>query len=155
MQYQLAQINIAKFRLPPNDPVNADFIANLDPVNATAEAQPGFVWRHKGDGNDALDIHAFDDPMIAVNMSVWTDIESLVAFVYRNEEHIKIMRRRKEWFDRVEVYQALWWIEAGRIPTLEEAKLRLELLRLNGPTYCAFTFKNAFAAPTGELIKAF
>ena len=155
MNYQLAQINIAKFRLPQADPVNADFINNLDRVNAIAEVQPGFVWRLKGDGNDALDVKAFEDPHIVVNMSVWSDLAALVDFVYRNEEHIKIMRRRKEWFERVEIYQALWWLEKDRIPTLEEAKLRLALLRINGPSYTAFTFKQAFAAPSGEMLKAF
>lgn len=154
MNYQLAQINIAKFRLPQADPANADFVNSLDRVNATAEAQPGFIWRLKGSGNDALDIQAFDDPQLAVNLSVWADLAALMNFVYRNEEHTQIMRRRKEWFDRVEVYQALWWIEKDRIPTLAEAKMRLELLRINGPTYSAFSFKQAFAPPTGALIKA-
>ena len=50
MQYQVAEINIATFRSPMADPVNADFIANLDRVNALAEAAPGFVWRLVGEG---------------------------------------------------------------------------------------------------------
>ena len=155
MNYHLAQINIAKFRLPQEHEANADFVSNLDRVNATAEAQPGFIWRFKGSGNDALDVQAFDDPMLAVNMSVWADMESLIKFVYRNEAHVSIMRRRKEWFDRVEIYQALWWVEKDRLPTLYEAKLRLELLRINGPSYSAFTFKKAYAPPSGELLKVF
>lgn len=155
MQYQLAQLNIAKFRLPQEDPVNADFVNSLDRVNAVAEAQPGFIWRFVGSGNDALDIQAFDDPNIAVNMSVWSDIESLVNFVYRNKDHKDIMRRRKEWFDKIDFHMVLWWIESDRRPTIEEAKIRLELLRQNGPTYSAFTFKKPFPAPNGKVINPF
>ena len=155
MQYQLAQLNIAQFRLPQEHPANADFVNNLDRVNAIAEAQPGFVWRFTGEGNDALDVQAFADPLIAVNLSVWQDIQSLVKFVYRNDAHNQIMRRRKEWFDKLDFHMVLWWIEAGRIPSLDEAKIRLELLRRNGPTYAAFTFKQPYAPPTGELLNPF
>ncbi|MCV6623416.1 DUF3291 domain-containing protein [uncultured Pseudoteredinibacter sp.] len=155
MKYLLAQANIAKFRLPQEHPVNADFVNNLDRVNAIAEEQQGFVWRFTGDGNDAMDVQAFDDPNIALNMSVWTDVKSLVNFVYRNQDHRDIMRRRKEWFDKIDFHMVLWWIEEGRMPTPEEAKIRLELLKCNGPSYAAFTFKQPFAPPTGELVEAF
>ncbi|MCK7599192.1 DUF3291 domain-containing protein [Microbulbifer sp. CAU 1566] len=155
MKYQLAQVNIAKFRLPQHNPVNADFVNNLDRVNAIAEVQPGFVWRFKGSGNDSLDVQAFGDPNIAINMSVWSDIKSLVNFVYRNNDHKEIMRRRKEWFEKIDFYMVLWWIEEDRWPTIEEAKIRLELLRQNGPTYSAFTFKQPYSAPSGEVLNPF
>ena len=155
MIYQLAQVNIAKFRLPQEDPVNADFVTNLDRVNKIAESQEGFVWRFKGDGNDALDVQAFDDPNIAINMSVWSDINSLVKFVYRNKGHKEIMRRRKEWFDKVDFHLVLWWTEIHRRPTIEEAKLRLGLLRHSGPSYSAFTFKHPYPAPLDEVTEPF
>ena len=155
MNYQLAQLNIAHFRLPQEHPANTDFVNNLDRVNAVAESQPGFVWRFTGEGNDALDVQAFADPLIAVNLSVWQDIHALVDFVYRNEDHKSIMRRRKEWFDKIDFHLVLWWIEQDCLPTLEEAKIRLELLKQNGPTYAAFTFKQPFAPPTGERIDPF
>lgn len=155
MIYQLAQVNIAKFRLPQAHVVNEGFVNNLDRVNAIAEEQPGFVWRLKGDGNDALDIQAFEGPNIAINMSVWSDIDSLVKFVYRNNDHKEIMRRRKEWFDKIDFHMVLWWIEHNRRPTIEEAKIRLELLHCNGPSYSAFTFKQPFQAPSGEMLDPF
>ena len=155
MEYHLAQVNIAKFRLSQEHPVNADFINNLDRVNAVAESQPGFIWRFTGSGNNALDVQAFDDPKLVVNMSVWSDIHSLVNFVYRNDDHKLFMQRRKEWFDKIEFYMVLWWIESDRKPTIEEAKLRLELLRNNGPTYSAFTFKQPFSAPSNEKVNPF
>ena len=51
MKFHLAQLNIAKFRLPMEHPQNADFINNLDRVNALAELRPGFIWRFVGEGN--------------------------------------------------------------------------------------------------------
>lgn len=37
MHYHLAPINIAKFLRPMSDPVNADFVSNLEQVNRVAE----------------------------------------------------------------------------------------------------------------------
>ena len=150
MNHHLAQLNIARFMKPAEHPDNADFVNNLDRVNAIAESQPGFVWRLTGDGNDALDIHAFDDPNIAVNMSVWTSLESLADFVYRNEDHLAIMRRRREWFEKTEFHLVLWWVEAGHIPSLAEAKDRLNLLITKGPSQLAFTFRRPYPPPSGR-----
>jgi hypothetical protein len=47
----------------------------------------------------------------------------------------------------------LWWVPAGHIPTVAEAIERLELLRRDGPTPAAFTFRSPFtpeAAGPGE-----
>ncbi|MES1203608.1 MAG: DUF3291 domain-containing protein [Pseudomonadota bacterium] len=147
MTHHLAQVNIAKFRTPIGDPVNAEFIASLERVNLLAETQPGYVWRLVGDGANALDVKAFDDPDMAINMSVWTDMDALAAWVYRNEEHRAIMRRRREWFDAMDVYLALWWVPIGHTPTPEEAKAKLDLMARLGPTAEAFTFKHPFPMP--------
>jgi hypothetical protein len=144
--HHLAQINIGRFRLPIEHPVNADFIANLDRVNALAEAHPGFVWRLKSESNNALDIRGFDDPQIALNISVWTSMEALADFVYRDAGHREIMRRRREWFDKIDVYMALWWIPAGHVPTVEEGRSRLETLERLGPSPAAFLFHRPFPA---------
>ena len=152
VKYYLAQLNIARFRLPQEHPSNTDFVENLDRVNALAEAQPGFVWRLVGEGNDALDLRAFDDPNIAINMSVWTDMESLANFVYRNEDHREIMRRRREWFDKMDFYLVLWWIPEHHLPTIEEAQEKLSLLEQDGPSSEAFTFRHPYPNPDGDLI---
>lgn len=154
MQYQLAEINIATFRVPMTDPVNADFIANLDRINAVAEAAAGFVWRLVGEGNNALEIQAFENPNTAINMSVWADMDSLADFVYRNEGHREIMRRRKEWFDRMEFHLALWWVPAGSRPTVAEGKERIESLSRFGPSANAFVFSRPFPAPNAAPISA-
>ncbi len=148
-KYELAQINIARFRLPADHVANRDFMDALDAVNAIAEASDGFVWRLVGDGNDATDVEVTDDPHVIANMSVWRDVEALAAFVYRAPEHLGIMRRRKEWFDPIGVFQALWWVPAGHRPTVAEGMERIATLNADGPTAAAFTFKQPFAAPDG------
>ncbi len=56
------------------------------------------------------------------------------------------MRGRREWFERLDrVFVALWWVPAGHLPTVEEALARLEVLRRDGPTPAAFTFRAPFA----------
>lgn len=151
MKWHLAQVNVGRFIKPVEDPANADFVNALDQVNALAEASPGFVWRLTGDGNNATDIKPFpDDPNMAINMSVWESVDALAAFVYRNMDHRGVMRRRREWFEEMKVYMALWWVPAGQLPTIEDAKARLALLERLGPTAEAFTFRQPFAAPSGD-----
>ncbi len=150
MSHHLAQINIAKFLRPAEDPVNDDFMNNLDRVNVLAEQSPGFIWRLVGEGDDATDIKAYQDPNIIVNMSVWESVESLSAFVYRNKDHRAMFRRRQEWFDSMEVYFALWWVPIGHEPSVEEGKAKLDLISAHGPTEAAFTFKAPFPWPKND-----
>ena len=148
-KFQLAQLNIAKMKYPIDSPELRDFVDNLDNINALADDSPGFIWRLQTDEGDATGIDFFGDDTL-VNMSIWKDVESLHSYVYRSA-HNKIMSRRKEWFHRVDkAYTVLWWIVAGTIPSLEEARDKLELLILQGPTTEAFSIKHAFPAPTVE-----
>jgi hypothetical protein len=148
--YHLAQVNIGTLKAPVDSPMIAEFVANLARINALAESMPGFVWRLTGDGDDATDIQPYENPLIAMNMSVWTDPESLAAFAYRSA-HRDIMRRRAEWFEKMELYMCLWWVPVGHEPTPQEAVERLEILRRRGPSPEAFTFKHPFPAPdTGQ-----
>jgi hypothetical protein len=149
--HHIAQLNIALAKAPLEDPLLADFMAQLDAVNAMAEASPGFVWRLKSDSGNATDIRAYDDPRMIVNMSVWESIDALFAFTYKTA-HTKVMNRRKEWFESLPgPHMVLWWIEPGTIPTVAEAQRRLDHLTQHGPTATAFTFKARFQ-PHAQLI---
>ena len=141
--WHLAQINIGHIRAPMTDPLMAGFVAELEPVNALADASPGFVWRLQTDEGDATAIRPYDDDMILINMSVWETVESLKAFVYRSH-HADVMRQREKWFERMDIYIALWWIAVGHTPTVQEAKLRLDHLRENGESSFAFSLKKVF-----------
>ncbi|CAL9420464.1 hypothetical protein SUDANB23_01843 [Streptomyces sp. enrichment culture] len=71
-----------------------DFVDNLDPVNADADAADGFVWRLQSDDGDATAISVFDDPWLIVNMSVWRDTDALTAFMYQGRHREMLSRRR-------------------------------------------------------------
>jgi hypothetical protein len=120
-------------------------MAALDPVNALADRFPGFVWRLQDEAGNATSIRAFDNDRIIVNMSVWESIEALRQFVYSGD-HLNVMRRRREWFTRIVVHMALWWVPAGHRPPVAEAEDRLEHLRHHGPAPYAFTFKASYLA---------
>ena len=142
-EYHLAQLNIAKMKHPLDDPRMLDFVDRLDAVNALADESPGFVWRLQTDDGDATAIDFFGADTL-VNMSVWQDVESLRDYAFRSG-HKDVLARRHEWFERMEdAYAVLWWIPAGTIPSLEQARERLDSLRERGPSAFAFTFRQLF-----------
>ena len=146
-KFRIAQINIARLLAPLDDPLIAGFVARLDEINALAESMPGFVWRLQTDEGDATTLRPYQDDLIIVNMSIWETPEQLRDFVYRSM-HVEVMKQRKSWFERFDgMYYALWWVPAGHIPSVEEAKERLELLRTQGESARAFSFTCQFPAP--------
>ena len=143
-KYHLAQINISRMLGAIDSPVMADFVAQLETINTLGEQSPGFVWRLKTDSGDATSIRAFEDEFIIVNMSVWTDVESLFQYAYYSG-HADVYRRRAEWFEKmITPAMVMWWIPASHVPTVDEAKTKLEYLHAHGPTPLAFTFKQRF-----------
>ena len=98
MPHHLAQINIATTRYQLQSLEMKEFVGALEAINALAERSAGFVWRLTGDENNATEFRPFDDHRIIVNMSVWTDLESLKSYVYASA-HTDYLRRRKEWFE--------------------------------------------------------
>jgi heme-degrading monooxygenase HmoA len=145
--HHLAQVNVATLRAPLDGPELAGFVAQLEPVNALADRSPGFVWRLQTEDGDATAIRPYEDDRVMVNLSVWASFEALRTFVYATR-HLEVMRHRRQWFSRMaDPYLALWWVPAGAIPTVAEAKERLELLTRQGPTADAFTFRVPFPEP--------
>jgi hypothetical protein len=142
--HHLAQINIANSRGSPDNKIMKGFIDRLDEINGLADGSPGFIWRLQTEEGDATSIQAFDDPLLLVNVSVWEDIESLKNFVYKSI-HVELIQDRDAWFNKMqESHQALWWVPEGHIPSVEEAKAKLEYLQDNGPSEIAFTFAKSF-----------
>ncbi len=142
----LAEINVARLRYPLDDPRVAEFVENLERVNALAEASEGFVWRLKDASGNATHIAAYDDPMVVANMSIWTSPETLYEFSYRTM-HRRFVQRRKEWFELFgAAYIAMWWVEEGAYPEVGEGRRRLAHLQRFGPTAHAFNFRRLFPA---------
>ena len=138
----LAQINIAKAKTDLDSVLMREFVGNLEPVNALADNSPGFVWRLQDDSGDATSIQLFDDPLIIINMSVWQDIQSLKDFMFKTH-HLEFLQRKDEWFNKLaEANHAMWFVQPGHIPSVEEGKQRLFHLRENGESEYAFTFRS-------------
>jgi Domain of unknown function (DUF3291) len=146
--FHIAELNIARAKAPLDSPLLAEFNAALDPVNTLADDAPGFVWRLQAEDGNATSIRAFEDDRMIVNLTVWESVEALMQFVYRSD-HVAVMRRRREWFERIQLHMVLWWVPAGYVPTVDEALERLDHLSEYGPTPDAFTFKVRFP-PRGE-----
>ncbi len=145
--YHLAQINIARAVDDLVSDTLKGFVDRLDEINALADNAKGFVWRLQTVEGDATGIKAFDDPRIIVNLSVWESIEALSDFVYHSQ-HIELLRARRDWFHKLDQpSQAMWWLPVGSIPTVDEAKERLSMIRQLGPTKDAFNFSGKFPAP--------
>ena len=157
MEHHLAQVNLAYMRAAQDDPLLADFVAQLDEINALADRSPGFVWRYVSDTRVQND-REFQDIRVLFNMSLWESVQALHTFTYKTN-HAKVFAARMKWFDewkdRVRTLKelgegtpgvGLWCVPAGHIPTPEEAKTKLRLLGHKGPCPDVFTFKQRFTA---------
>lgn len=152
MTHHLAQINIGRLVAPIDDPRIAEFVAQLDPINALAEKSPGFVWRLQSSSGNATDIAYNDDPFVHVNMSVWESLDALRDYVYHSQ-HANVLKDRAKWFEKMDKpYYCLWWIPAGHIPTVAEGRERLEHYQLHGATPRSFSFAKFFPQPEGDAV---
>lgn len=125
MAFHLAQLNVARLLHPLDHPQIKEFIDGLDHINALAEQWPRFVWRLQTDSGNATDIR---HP--------------------RSQDPFTYYLKRSHWFEKpIEAHYALWWVRQGHIPSLEEARDRLEHYRANGASPHAFWFDKLFPAP--------
>ena len=132
----IAELNIGRFRYPTSDPRMAEFMDNLDRVNALAERSPGFVWRLKGDDNNATSFRIGDD--MAVNLSVWETAKALENFVFKTV-HVQFYKKRAQWFPLMDKPHMVFWpVAEGGQPTLEEAHARLLDYQANGASERTF-----------------
>jgi hypothetical protein len=145
-------VNISRLLAPLDDARLAGFVAQLDPVNAAADAAPGFIWRLQTEDGNATAVRAFEWDVagsagVIVNLSVWRDVEHLARFVY-GSLHREVLKRRRHWFQRMgEAYTTCWWVPAGARPSTAEAERRLRHLRAHGPSPYAFTVRDSFPPP--------
>ncbi len=151
--HHLAEVNIARLKSPLDSPDMREFVDNLQRINELAEQSPGFVWRLKDEAGDATSIvRPFGEDYI-VNLSLWEDLESLRLFTYKSD-HAPFIRRRKDWVaDMNAAHLCLWHVDKGEIPTLQDARIRLEHFDQNGPTPFSFSFAKAFSAEGESLRK--
>ena len=135
---KLAQLNVGYARYPTDDPRMAEFMDNLDRMNAMAERSPGFVWRMQSDSGKATDIAVPGDPDKISNLSVWDDVPSLGHYVF-NTLHARFYEKGTNWFTPMTPpHFVMWHVPEGHIPTLSEARQRLAELTEHGSTDSAF-----------------
>lgn len=141
----VAHLNTARARAPFDDAAMAGFVERIAHVNSTADTAPGFVWRLDGDHDDGgVPEVLLGDALLLVNISVWTDLRSLGAWVYGDAAHLDVMRRREEWFVPTgasgpgAVSTVCWWVPEGHRPTIAEAEQMLVRLRVHGPSDAVF-----------------
>jgi hypothetical protein len=137
--HHVAQLNVGRALDDMDSPRLAEFMSNLDRVNALAERSSGFVWRLTGDGtNNATDVKTTADPLFLVNMSVWETPEALEHFVWATI-HKRFYDKKANWFEApTRPHFVMWWVPIGHRPTAEEALERLQELRQHGSTDAAF-----------------
>lgn len=130
----LAQVNIGRILGAMDSPVMAEFVANLDPINAL-------------DNGNATDMVFSEDWLKIVNLSVWESIDTLHTYVYKSH-HLDFFRKRAQWFEKAtQASYALWWIPKGHTPRVAEAKDRIEHYRKHGATAHSFWFSKPFPDP--------
>ena len=157
--HHLAQLNIGRLRYEVDDLRMADFTNNLALVNGLAERSAGFIWRYIDASGNSTATRPYTDPRIAINLSVWENVEALERFVYLTL-HKRFYGRRSEWFEHFDgAYFVMWWVPAGHRPSVEEAVARLGYLKEHGTSDYAFDWQTASAqlwktarcAPAGKV----
>ncbi|MEM9392567.1 MAG: DUF3291 domain-containing protein [Pseudomonadota bacterium] len=139
--YNLAQLNIGRLLADTDDPRVREFMDAIDMVNGLGKRMPGFVWMMEGSGAPGTgntEAKLEGDPRFVSNLTVWEDVVSLEKFVW-GTIHKRFYERRRDWFEVLgEMHFVMWWVEAGHVPTLEEALDRLEHLKTHGDSDHAF-----------------
>ncbi|MGB5871048.1 MAG: DUF3291 domain-containing protein [Albidovulum sp.] len=139
--HHLAELNIGRLIAPTDDVRVAEFMEALDRINGLGKRMPGFVWMMEGSGvpgTGNTENAIGDDPQTVANLTVWENVETLEAFVWKTV-HRQFYDRRAEWFEVLgKMHFAMWWVPQGHKPSLEEARERLAHKEQHGDTDHAF-----------------
>ena len=142
--FHLAQLNIAAAKADSESDIMRGFFDRIDEIHDLAENAPGFIWRYDDDEGVDIAERVFGDPLLLINLTLWQDIASLREFVYKSI-HKELIQGRKDWFHKMpEMHQVMWWVPAGQIPKIQQAKDKLDLIRKQGPSAAAFSFAKPF-----------
>ena len=83
-RWHLAQLNVGRLVAPLAASAIDGFRAQLDPINALADAHPGLVWRLQTEAGNATDIRPTEDDLFLINMSVWRSIDALRLYLHHS-----------------------------------------------------------------------
>lgn len=156
MSKQVALYTFGVFSERADDPVNDGFHALNDPILEVVDWAPGLIARSGYDSDPGPESWGQEtyppfysergDGWSPATLSLWTDLESIMAFSYFGL-HAEALKRGREWFEKPRwPPYALWWCEDGDRPQWRDAVERHGHLHTQGATPYAFTFKEAFDA---------
>ena len=134
----IAEYDIARCLEPLNSPVMKEFVDSVEDIFALAESSTGFIWRCNDDENNADSFLSDNDPLMLENLSVWKTVYDLHHFLYKTN-HVNYIKRGKEWFSPLSMTKvALWYVDDGHEPSVEEGRERLQHLQVHGDTEFSF-----------------
>ncbi|MHA1567149.1 MAG: DUF3291 domain-containing protein [Alphaproteobacteria bacterium] len=159
MSHIVALYTFGMFIERADHPNNAGFHERNDPIFLHVEGRPGFIARSgyaDEPGPESWGVQVYPhynvdrgDGWAPSTLSVWTDLESPMAFSYSGL-HAEALAHGREWFQKPKwPPYVLWWISGDQRPTWQEGVERHEHLHDHGPTPQAFDFKQPFDA-TGQ-----
>ena len=133
-----AHFNWATLKADLGDPQIAPFEKAIDKVNAVAARSRGHVWNSGAEMSEAARIGwplFTRNPRLIASFSVWESPGHFRDYVYKTV-HAAFFRRGHEWFeaDAPRGY-VLWWVPAGHVPGIAEAREKVEAhdAQGNGP----------------------
>ncbi len=137
----IAQMNFGQMKFPLDDPRVKEFVDGPDEVYGLAERSPGFVWRVPDEEMaEGLARHGYDG-LTSATVSVRTDVEAMKAYTF-GEMHGKFLHRASEWFESIDrPSYVIRPVQAGQVPTLAQAKEKLDRLAAEGSSEMAYDFK--------------
>lgn len=144
-----------------SEPVGAaavqGFVDRIAAVYASADGSDGFfarsirnveTWEHSWGPvvAPACVPHDLALTQLAMTLSLWRDLESVVAFSYAGA-HSEALSNRRQWFLRGPWPSFVaWWVSMDHQPDWGEAVERIDRLHAEGPTPFAFNFRQPFDA---------
>ena len=153
MNFHLAQINIGRLVASLDDPKIAGFVAQLDPINALADAAPGFVWRLQSAAGNATELAYNDDPSLS-STCLSGPPSKRCATTSTRPDTSRFFAIAPSGLKKWTSLTTVWWIPAGHVPTVSEGRERLERYQQHGPTPYSFWFSKLFPAPVQEVAHA-
>ncbi len=140
-EHHLVHANVALMRAPLDDPMMAEFVHQMDEIDASARNAAGFVAQPVPPDEGRL-----YTGRALLNLSIWQSVEDLDRFTHSGP-HALALERRTEWFEQAAgPNYVLYWAPVGHMPTEVEIKERLDHLAMHGPTPFAFNFERRFTA---------
>jgi hypothetical protein len=153
---RVALYTFGVFTEPAENSVNDGFYELNDPILELVDKAPGLIARSGYDGDPGPESWGLEvyppfyrergDGWSPATLSLWTDLESVMAFSYYGL-HAEALKRGREWFRKPQwPPYAVWWCDESHTPQWSEAVERHAHLHDHGPTARAFSFKLPFDA---------